>query len=356
MTRALPWFAASILTLACSSEDPAPANPSTGGAPATTGGVAPVGTGGTTGGSRTTGGAAPATGGVAAGNSGGTTGGSVPNGGAPPATGGAPASTGGAAPGASGAGGTLGGSGGSGGGGAPTTAGKSSGGAGGGGASGGESGGAPSGGSSGDIACPTGATFCSGFEGTALPAGTKFHAVGPSGAMSYTFDTMNPKFGKQSLSIPEHSGGFYYRALAVPVPGNDFWVRLYVRVSRAFGDNGHDSLFGASNGNIDADVNNEALVEFSEQFDEVLLNTDDQLFNPEGMSTLTANDWHCIEAHYEGGSGNVQIFADGKEIINAPGYAKATFQSFRIGYMQYHDTRGVWYDDVIVAPARVNCQ
>jgi hypothetical protein len=24
--------------------------------------------------------------------------------------------------------------------------------------------------------------------------------------------------------------------------------------------------------------------------------------------------------------------------------------------MQYHDTRGVWYDDVIVAPARVNCQ
>ncbi len=355
MTRALPWFAAGILTLACSSDDPAPGNVSTGGAAATTGGVAPMSTGGTTGGSRTTGGAAPSTGGVAPSN-GGTTGGSAPTGGAPVASGGVAGSTGGAAPGASGAGGTSGGSDGSGGGGAPTTAGKSSGGAGGGGASGGASAGGPSGGGSGDIACPAGASFCSGFEGTALPAGAKFHAVGPTGAMSYTFDTTNPKFGKQSLSIPEHSGGFYYRALAVPVPGNDFWVRLYVRVSRAFGDNGHDSLFGASNGNIDADVNSEALVEFSEQFDEVLLNTDDQLFNPEGMSTLTANDWHCIEAHYEGGSGNVQIFADGKEIINAPGYAKATFQSFRIGYMQYHDTRGVWYDDVIVAPARVNCE
>jgi hypothetical protein len=354
MTRVLPWFAASILTLACSSSDPAPSTANTtGGAPAATGGAAP-GTGGATGGSKTTGGAATATGGVAMGT-GGTTGGSAPTGGAPAVTGGAPSSTGGAASGAGGVNGGSGGNSGSAGGGAPSTAGKGGGGAGAGGAGGAAAGG-PSGGGSSDIVCPTGATFCSGFEGTALPAGTKFHAVGPTDAMTYKFDTENPKFGKQSLSIPEHSGGFYYRALAVPVPGNDFWVRLYVRVSRAFGDDGHDSLFGASNGNLDADVNGEALVEFSEQFNEVLLNTDDQLFNPSGMSTLSANAWHCIEAHYEGGSGNVQIFSDGMEIINAPGYAKATFQTFRIGYMQYHDTRGVWYDDVVVAPARVNCQ
>lgn len=357
MTRTLPWFAASLLTFACSSDDPAPSTMNTtGGGPMATGGAATTSTGGTTGGSATTGGTPTATGGIGTGT-GGTTGGSAPSGGAAPITGGAATSSGGMAP--NGTGGTSagggggkggGGNAGSGGGGAPANGGSSGGG-------GGAAAGGPSGGGSGnDIVCPSGATFCSGFEGTALPAGVKFHAVGPSGAMSYTFDTTNPKFGKQSLSIPEHSGGFYYRALAVPVPGNDFWVRLYVRVSRAFGDDGHDSLFGASNGNIDADVNNEALVEFSEQFNEVLLNTDDQLFNPSGMSTLSANEWHCIEAHYEGGSGNVQIYADGTEIINAPGYAKASFQSFRIGYMQYHDTRGVWYDDVIVAPARVNCQ
>ena len=173
--------------------------------------------------------------------------------------------------------------------------------------------------------------------------------------MTHVFDTMQAKAGKQSLSIPEHSGGFYYRALAVPVPGQNFWVRLYVRVSREFGDGGHDSLFGASTGNLDADVNGEALVEFSEQFDEVLLNTDDQLFNPEGASRLSANAWHCIEAHYDGSSGDVQVFADGKEVIRATGYAKHTFQTFRIGYMQYHDTRGVWYDDVVVAPERVAC-
>jgi hypothetical protein len=206
-----------------------------------------------------------------------------------------------------------------------------------------------------DIACPDGATFCSGFEGTALPAGTKFHAVGPTDAATYSFDVNDPKAGRQSLAIPEHSGGFYYRALTVPVPGSNFWVRLYLRVSRAFGDGGHDSLFGASNGNLDADVNGEALVEFSEQFDEVLLNTDDQLFNPAGATMLPANTWHCIEAHYDGTNGNVQIFAGGKEIINAPGYARQTFQTFRLGYMQYHDTRAVWYDDVVVAPTRVNC-
>jgi hypothetical protein len=207
-----------------------------------------------------------------------------------------------------------------------------------------------------DIACPQGATFCSGFEDAALPAGTKFHAVGPSAMNAYGFDTAQPFAGKQSLSIPMYSGGFYYRALAVPVPGQNFWVRLYVRVSREFGDDGHDSLFGPSTGNLDADVNNEALVEFSEQFGEVLLNTDDQLFNPEGASKLAADMWHCIEAHYDGASGDVQIFADGKEVIRATGYAKHSFQSFRLGYMQYHDARSVWYDDVVVAPARVNCK
>jgi hypothetical protein len=183
----------------------------------------------------------------------------------------------------------------------------------------------------------------------------KFHAVGPTEPNPYNFDASQAKTGQQSLAIPIHSGGFYYRALAVPVPGQNFWVRLYVRVSRAFGDEGHDSLFGASTGNLDADVNGEALVEFSEQFNEVLLNTDDQLFNPEGASKLTADEWHCIEAHYDGASGNVQIFADGTEVIHATGYAKQTFQTFRLGYMQYHDTRSVWYDDVVVAPSRVSC-
>jgi hypothetical protein len=207
-----------------------------------------------------------------------------------------------------------------------------------------------------DIACPTGATFCSGFEGQAFPSGAQFHAVGPSTPDASKFDTTQFFKGKQSLALPMGSQGFYYRALAVPIPGQNFWVRLYVRVSTVFGDNGHDSLFGASTGAVNADLNNETLVEFSEQFDKVLLNTKDQLFQPTNSNKLSANTWHCIEAHYDGGSGDVQIFADGKEVIRATGYAKQTFQTFRLGLMQYHEPRAVWFDDVVVAPMRVNCE
>lgn len=235
------------------------------------------------------------------------------------------------------------------------------GGAGGGSANGGALGmsgssGGPAGGSSGgDITCPTGATFCSGFEGSALPSEAQFLSVGPNSANPYTLDTSQHFAGKQSLQITKGSGGFYYRALAVPVPGQNFWVRLYLRVSSTFGDNSHDSLFGASTGSLTQDSNNETLVEFSEQFNKVLLNTKDQVFQPTESNTISADMWHCVEAHYDSSSGDVQIFSDGKEIIHATGYAKQTFKTFRIGYMQYNDARSIWYDDVIVAPSRIAC-
>ncbi|HLV66628.1 MAG TPA: hypothetical protein VKY73_12485 [Polyangiaceae bacterium] len=72
-------------------------------------------------------------------------------------------------------------------------------------------------------------------------------------------------------------------------------------------------------------------------------------------SKLAADTWHCIEAHYDGGSGTVEIFVDGEELINAPGYKALTLQSFRVGYMRYNDDRDVWFDDVIIGPSRVAC-
>lgn len=208
-----------------------------------------------------------------------------------------------------------------------------------------------------DIDCPEGATFCSGFESNEFPAGTQFHSVGsqgPDGAFS--FDTSDPFAGNQALLIPATGGGFQYRALAVPVPGQNFWVRLYMRLSVPLGDGNHDSVFGASTGAISADVNNEALIELSEQFDNILLNTDDQLFDPPTNTVLPANEWLCMEAHYDSAAGVVQIFADGEEVISATGYrAGLNLQSFRIGYMRYNTDRAVAFDDVVVAPNRIGC-
>ena len=207
-----------------------------------------------------------------------------------------------------------------------------------------------------DIDCPAGASFCSGFEGTAFPDGTQFHSVGPGLPNPFQFDSTDVFAGEQSLVIPAtNSGGFFYRALAVPVPGQDFWARVYMNLSTPLGDNSHDSVFGASSGAITADVNGEALVELSEQFNEILLNTDDAVFNPTTNTTLPANQWLCMEAHYNGGNGNVEIFADGAALINAPGYRAVTYQSFRIGYMRYNDDRTVRFDDLIGAPTRVGC-
>ncbi|MET0414243.1 MAG: hypothetical protein ABW217_23230 [Polyangiaceae bacterium] len=207
----------------------------------------------------------------------------------------------------------------------------------------------------GDIACPAGATFCSGFEAAALPSGTQFHAVGGAPTVTFELDDAEAFAGNQSLLIPASGAGFYYRALAVPVPGNDFWVRLHVRVSTVFGDGNHDSLFGGSSGGLAADVNGEALVEFSEQFDGILLNTDDAVFRPPQLTTVSANTWHCFEAHYQGGNGNVDVFMDGTQIVAAAAYKAQTYQSFRIGYMRYNTDRAVWFDDVVVAPQRINC-
>lgn len=360
-------LSACVVTSGCSTSDAerpeGASGAAQGGSPgASKGGAAGSSTAGSSSGAGGTTGL-PGSGGTSGGSPGAGTGGKAPTSGGTPSAGGAAGlgnsgannagssglNTGGRS-GASNAGGMAGSTSGG------TSAGGTSGAVNAGGASGSGAGsGGASGGSTPDIPCPAGATFCSGFEGTGLPAGVKFHAVGPTEPNPYSFDASQAKTGRQSLAIPIHSGGFYYRALAVPVPGQNFWVRLYVRVSREFGDEGHDSLFGASTGNLDADVNGEALVEFSEQFNEVLLNTDDQLFNPGGASKLTADAWHCIEAHYDSASGDVQIFADGTEVIHATGYAKQTFQTFRLGYMQYHDTRSVWYDDVVVAPSRVSC-
>jgi hypothetical protein len=209
-----------------------------------------------------------------------------------------------------------------------------------------------------DIACPAGATFCSGFESGALPAGARFE---PTAGTSIEFDTLAHS-GAQSILFPAIPDGFNIREVVVPIPGNSFWVRLFMQTDTDFGDNDHDSVFVGST--TMGDNNDEDGVELSEQGNQVLLNSNDQLFSqagpgfPQGAGpTLTANTWHCMEAFYDGGSGDVQVFADDMLLIDAPSYRTVTYQTFRFGYLQFPGggARSVWFDDVVVAADRIGC-
>ncbi|MES1208559.1 MAG: hypothetical protein ABUS79_21685 [Pseudomonadota bacterium] len=309
-------------------------------------------TGGGTGGSHATG-----TGGTTAGTGGAT------------ATGGSPGS-GGAT---SGTGGTTGtGSGGSatGSGGASATGGRQGTGAGGttsGGTTGGA--GAPGGGGASSGFCPSGAIFCADFEEASgvpsnAPVGTATFADpseygktfgAPSPVME--LDKTAPYAGTQSLKV-DPSSGFSVRTLSVTVP-QTFWVRLYIKSDKAIGQPDHNSFFGAG---IDPDYSKGKFVEVSEQFNCVLLNQSDALY-PTGTAcgantALTANEWHCMAAQFDGATGNVQVFSGTTKIIDAVAWtpAKQAFTTFSFGYFAYNaNSATVWYDNVVVSASPLSC-
>jgi hypothetical protein len=210
-----------------------------------------------------------------------------------------------------------------------------------------------------DVECPAGATFCSGFETPALPTGARFDS-NPMATLAFDSTVFNS--GSQSIAFPAVADGFNIREVVVPIPGNTFWVRLFMRSDTAFGDNDHDSVLVAST--TMGDNNSEDGVEFSEQGNQVLLNSNDQLFSAAGAGfpsgagpSLAANTWHCLEGFFDGPSGDVQIFSGGELLIDAPGYRPLSYQTFRFGYLQFPggDPRSVWFDDVVVASDRVGC-
>ncbi len=303
------------------------------------------------------------TGGAAAGGTKGT-GGLSGSGGASLGTGGSrPAGSGGSASGAGGAtatGGTTGSGGATGLGGASNH--------GGGGASAPGSGGAT--GAAGNAAhefCPSAAIFCADFEeDSGVPSNAPVGTAAFSDPSEYgsTFGGTNavmvldktaPYAGAQSLRV-NPSSGFSVRTLSVMVP-KTFWVRLYIKSDKAIGQPDHNSFFGAG---IDPDYSKGNFVEVSEQFNCVILNHSDSLY-PTGTAcgantALTANDWHCMAAQFDGATGNVQVYAGATKIIDAVGWAPESFTTFAFGYFAYNaNSATVWYDNVVVSASPLSC-
>jgi hypothetical protein len=212
-------------------------------------------------------------------------------------------------------------------------------------------------------ACPANAIFCSGFEASGLPAGATFQdpdesSGGTTFAQVMTLDTVMPFDGAQSLKVTS-PGPFTFRMLGVAVPAT-FWVRLFIKSDQDIGQEGHNAFFQAmTDPNYHSSTHS---VEVSEQYTCIILNDHDTLFPTANTCTnntaLAKNTWHCMEASFDGATGDVQVFADGAQIINAPAWApaKAAFNTFEFGYANYHPpAASVWYDDVVVAPTRVGC-
>jgi hypothetical protein len=232
------------------------------------------------------------------------------------------------------------------------------------GAAGGNAGSSASGGGS-AAACPAGAIFCADFEeASGPPTGATLEAPDETGggatfATLMALDTMSPYDGKQSLMVTS-PGSFHFRMLGVTVPAS-FWVRLYIKSDQDIGQPDHNAFFVAM---TDPNYHNSATsVELSEQFSCVLLNQHDALFPTGNTCTvntaLVKNTWHCMEAQFDGVNGNVQVFADNTQIINAMSWmpAQATFNTFEFGYGNYNAPGAtVWYDDVAIATTRVGCR
>jgi len=179
------------------------------------------------------------------------------------------------------------------------------------------------------------------------------------------FDTAVFHSGKQALVVPASNGGFEYRMLAVPVPGNTFWVRLFIRISTEFGNTDHDTLYMGSRV-PQGTYNGDEAVEISEQSNQLLLNKNDALYSQSGPGDpagsgaagpkLPANTWLCMETLFDGATNSVQVYSEGELLIDAKNYgAGGAYKTFRFGYESFHDARSIWYDDLVVSATRVGC-
>ncbi|MEI9949890.1 MAG: hypothetical protein WDO74_13135 [Pseudomonadota bacterium] len=230
--------------------------------------------------------------------------------------------------------------------------------------------GAPSGGAA--SACPTGATFCSGFEETTKPTDAVYKANAAPGDWSRDFEVDSALFhgGKSSLRVKsstEAGVSGAYRMLAVPVPSGAFWVRFYIQQTELDLGGADHNVFASA---AASDEPNSASVEFAEDVG-LAFNTMDVVRWPTGYGrtmsggtnpfSLPKGKWHCIEISFDSQGREQQLFVNGMPQIDAKDYpaagsVSAGFKNFKFGFNQLHGpARKVWYDDMAVAASRIQC-
>ena len=205
--------------------------------------------------------------------------------------------------------------------------------------------------------------FCADFETAGLPTGATFATYNDQFADAVKFDTTIFKGGKQSAKVLTASNSMRY--IAAPA-AQAFWFRLYMQTDVAV-----DAMGQKHNVFVTAVWPNEDKgIEIAEEDCAITVNIHDTRYGSNGTTNqpgcptgankgvqMDANKWYCLEGHFDGASGDVEVYVDGKEAVKVPGVAKHPFNSLRFGYRNYNNRpRNVWYDDVVVSATRVPCQ
>jgi hypothetical protein len=223
-------------------------------------------------------------------------------------------------------------------------------------------GGSGTGGASTPGACPADAWFCTGFEQAGLPAGATYQPAYKATEWMTHMAIQSSVVSSGSQALEVINTGEYWAMLSVPVSSPTFWSRLYVRSDQDMGQTEHNAFFMAMTGN--GDQNGGDNVEIAEQYCQVVLNLHDNVVTTiggmqacgTGIPPLAKDTWHCMEAYFDGPNGNVQVYADGKQIIDKSNWTQLSFQTFSFGYVNYHGPqRTMYYDDVAVGPTRIGC-
>ncbi len=216
-------------------------------------------------------------------------------------------------------------------------------------------------------ACPTNATFCSGFETAGQPSNSIYMVNAAPGDWSRDFaiDTTQHHAGNSSLLVKNSgatgSSGSAYRMLAVPATAGAFWARFWVQSDVAMGSVDHNAFAGGSIGSGPNDL----MIEFAEDVG-IAFNTSDSDQWPTGYGrlsgggtnpyTIPAMTWKCVEISYDGTNRVQQLYIGGTQLINATGYPGSVeaLTYFKFGFDAYHGPpRQMWYDDVAVTPTRI---
>ncbi|KAK4170913.1 hypothetical protein QBC36DRAFT_200450 [Triangularia setosa] len=189
-----------------------------------------------------------------------------------------------------------------------------------------------------------------------------------------TLDTSNAHSGKNSMRV-DGGGGYCGHIFfgTSKVPGGDVYVRTWVKASKALTQS-HvtfitmpDTAQGSKK-HLRIGGQNSILM-FNRESDDATLPD----LSPQGVAAsaaLPTGTWQCLEYHL-GPDGSVETWLNGKAIAgltSKPGVANANAAQWQrssikpkvtaiyFGWESYGgDTNTFWYDDIAIAPTRVNC-